>query len=150
MYSKRMAGVTLVELVIAIVILSAALGGLVAAFTQANRASADPVVTQQMLAIGESMMEEILLKPFAVAANDLTPAPRAEFNDVRDFHGYASTGIVNIDGAAIAGLENYAVNAQVSSVALSGVPAAGALRVVVTVSNGSEQLALTGWRTQPW
>ena len=157
-YRKRMAGVTLIELIIAIVIISAALAGLVGAFVQANRASADPVVTQQMLAIGESMMEEVLLKPFA-DPDGAAPAPvRAQFNDVRDFDpvddasvGYASTGITDIDGAAIAGLGNYSVNVRVNAngVVLPGVAAGDALRVTVTVGNGVQQLALTGWRTRP-
>ena len=158
LYSKRMAGVTLIELIIAIVIISAALAGLVGAFTQANRASADPVVTQQMLAIGESMMEEVLLKPFTDPDGAPPAAIRAQFNDVRDYdpvddlnYGYASTGIKDTDGAAIAGLGNYNVNVRVNvnGVTLTNVPAGQAMRVIVTVSNGDQQLALTGWRTRP-
>ena len=158
MYSRRMAGVTLVELIIAIVIVSAALAGLVAAFTAANRASVDPVITQQMLAIGESMMEEVLLKPFDVAADEVTPPARADFNDVRDFDpsddanpGFASTGIRDIDGNAIDGLDSYNVSVRVNrnGVALGNVAAGDALRVTVTVTHGAQQLALTGWRTAP-
>lgn len=156
MYSRRMAGVTLVELIIAIVIVSAALAGLVAAFTAANRASADPVITQQMLTIGEGMMEEVLLKPFAV--DNAPSATRADFNDVRDYDpvddanpGFASTGITDIDGNAIAGLETYNVSVRVNrnGVALANVAAGDALRVTVTVTHGAQQLALTGWRTAP-
>lgn len=157
MFSRRMAGVTLVELVIAIVIVAAALGGLVAAFTRANHASADPVVTQQMLAIGESMMEEVLLKPYKITDNEVAAPTRAQFNDVRDFDstddasaGYTSNGIRDIDGDPIAGLESYGVNVRVNGVALNGVAATEALRVTVTVTHGTQQLALTGWRTSPW
>lgn len=151
-----MAGVTLIELIVAIVIISAALAGLVGAFTQANRASADPVIAQQMLAIGESMMEEVLLKPFDIAANDVPVPTRAQFNDVRDFDpvddlnaGYTSSGIKDVDGAAVPGLGSYDVSVRVNGVALANVPAGDALRVTVTVSNGAEQLVLTGWRTRP-
>ena len=157
MSSRRMAGVTLVELIVAIVIIGAALAGLTAAFARANLASADPVITQQMLAIGEGMMEEVLLKPFK---EDATPAPsRAQFNDVRDYDvvddaspGYASSGIRDIEGEPIAGLEDYGVSVRVESsgVLLTGVPAGNALRVTVTVSHGERRLALTGWRTSPW
>lgn len=157
MSSRRMAGVTLVELIIAIVIIAVALAGLVAAFTRANRASADPVVTQQMLAIAEGMMEEVLLKPFAITADESASPARAEFNDVRDYDriddaspGYASTGIRNIDGDPIAGLELYSVSVRVNGAALNGIPAADALRVTVTVGHGGRQLSLTGWRTSPW
>jgi len=156
MSSKRMAGVTLVELVIAIVIVSVALAGLVAVFTRATRASADPVVTQQMLAIGESLIEEIMLKPFTI---DPAPATsRADFNDIRDFDpkddaqdGYATTGIRNIDGDPIPGLESYnvAVRINAASVALTSVPAGDALRVRVTVTHGAERLELNAWKTAP-
>ncbi|MCC2972685.1 prepilin-type N-terminal cleavage/methylation domain-containing protein [Massilia sp. IC2-476] len=157
MFSRRMAGVTLVELIIAIVIVSAALGGLVAAFTRANRASVDPVITQQMLAIGESMMEEVLLKPYDNVPDEVATPTRAQFNDLRDFDniddaspGYASTGIRDVEGVAIAGLERYSVSVRVNEVALTGVAAGDALRVTVTVTNGTQQLTLTGWRTRPW
>lgn len=156
MSSKRMAGVTLVELVIAIVIVSVALAGLVAVFTRVTRASADPVVTQQMLAIGESLIEEIMLKPFTI---DPTPATsRADFNDIRDFDpkddaldGYATTGIRNIDGDPIPGLESYnvAVRINAAGVALTSVPAGDALRVRVTVTHGAERLELNAWKTAP-
>lgn len=156
MSSRRMAGVTLVELVIAIVIMGVALAGLAAAFTRANQASADPVVTQQMLAIGEGMMEEVLLKPFTVTANDVATPARNQFNDVRDYDptddaspGYSSAGIRNIDGDPVAGLEGYGVSVRINQVALNGIPAADALRVIVTVTRGDRQLALTGWRTNP-
>lgn len=159
MSSRRMAGVTLVELIVAIVIIGIALAGLVAAFTRANLASADPVITQQMLAIGEGMMEEVLLKPFAVTVDEVAEPTRAQFNDVRDYDrqddanpGYTSSGIRDIDGEAVPGLENYGVSVRVESngVALTGVPAGNALRVTVTVSHGDRQLSLTGWRTSPW
>ena len=159
MSSRRMAGVTLVELIVAIVIIGTALAGLVAAFTRANLASIDPVITQQMLAIGEGMMEEVLLKPFAVTADAAAEPARAQFNDVRDYDrlddadpGYASSGIRDIDGEPIAGLEDYGVSVRVESngVALTGVPAGNALRVTVTVSHGERRLSLTGWRTSPW
>ncbi|UVW28587.1 prepilin-type N-terminal cleavage/methylation domain-containing protein [Massilia sp. H6] len=158
LYRKRMAGVTLIELIVAIVIVSAALAGLVGAFMQANRASANPVVTQQMLAIGESMMEEVLLKPFSDPDGAPPATARSQFNDVRDFDpaddardGYATSGIKDIDGAAIAGLENYSIGVRVNvnGVVLPGVAQGDALRVTVTVANGAQQLALTGWRTRP-
>lgn len=159
MSNRRMAGVTLVELIVAIVIIGTALAGLVAAFTRANLASADPVITQQMLAIGEGMMEEVLLKPYAVATDEAAAPTRAQFNDVRDYDrvddaspGYASSGIRDIDGEPIDGLESYGVSVRVDAggALLAGVPAGEALRVTVTVSHGERRLALTGWRTKPW
>lgn len=148
MSSKRMAGVTLVELIIAIVIISAALAGLVAAFTRASRASVDPLLTQQMVAIGESMLEEVMLKPFT--DNGSSEADRASYSDIWDFNSYpANSAVTDVAGNPIAGLERYSVTVRVTAVALDQVPQADAARISVTVRNGNESLTLTGWRTRP-
>ncbi len=47
-------------------------------------------------------------------------------------------------------IENFRVSVRVNGVALNGVAATDALRITVTVSHGTQQLALTGWRTRPW
>lgn len=148
MSSKRMAGVTLVELVIAIVIISAALAGLVAAFTRASRASVDPLLTQQMVAIGESMLEEVMLKPFT--DNGSSEVGRANYSDIWDFNNYpANSAVTDVAGNPIAGLERYSVTVRVTAVALDQVPQADGARISVTVRNGNESLTLNGWRTRP-
>lgn len=147
MSNKRMAGVTLVELIIAIAIVGMALAGLAAVYNRANIASADPVIQQQMIAIGETMMEEIMLKPFAQSANQ---AGRANYNDVQDYAGYASSGIRDATDNAVPGLQDYGVSVAVSPAALAGIAANGdALRIDVTVSYRGQSLTLTGWRTRP-
>ena len=148
MYSRRMRGVTLVELVIAIVIIAVSLAGLVAAFTRATRASADPLLTQQMLAIGESMLEEAMLKPFT--PNDKQEASRADYTSIWDYNSYpADSAVTDVAGNAIAGLNAYRVTVRVTEVALTGVPQADGARISVTVRNGAESLVLHGWRTRP-
>ncbi|MBT9595333.1 MAG: type II secretion system protein [Vitreoscilla sp.] len=144
---RREAGFTLVEMIVAIVILGVGLAGVMLAFSTAARASADPVVHQQMLAIAEEMMEEIQLKPYASASNS-APAgcARDTYNDVGDYQGYATSGqICTVDGVAIAELASYSVSVGVATGSLAGV--AAARRITVTVSRGSDSLALTGWRT---
>jgi MSHA pilin protein MshD len=139
-------GLTLIEMVLAIVVLGVGLAGVLLAFSTVTRASADPVVAQQMLAIAEEMLEEIALKPYAVAAN-AAPAPcaRNTFNDVLDYDGYAAAGgICTIDGTAIPSLTTYAVRVSVKAGTLAGTSAAR--RIDVTVTHGSESLTLSGWR----
>jgi MSHA pilin protein MshD len=139
-------GFTLVEMIIAVVVIAVGLTGVMLAFQTTIRASANPIVTKQMLAIAEEMLEEIELKPYAAAANTAPGGcARNTYNDVRDYNGYASTGICNIDGTAIGSLSSYSVSVSVTSAALSGVSAA--LKIVVTVTHGSDTLQLTGWRT---
>lgn len=146
--SRRMAGVTLVELIIAIVIIAVALAGLVAAFTRATLASADPLLTQQMVAIGESMLEEVMLKPFG--STTVSGTSRADYTSIWDYNNYAEdSAVTDVAGNAIQGLGRYTVTVKVDAVALDQVPQADGARIRVTVRNGKESLVLTGWRTRP-
>ena len=152
---SNMAGVTLIELIIAMVIVGAALAGLVAVYNRANIASADPLVTQQMLAVAETMMEEIMQKPFT-GADPGRPASRTLYDEIGDYNGYAQTGIVNVNGDPVAGLGNYTVKVVVDRPGDPGVPAitgintGDARRIRVDVgAPGALPISLTGWRTRP-
>jgi len=119
MCPRRFRGVTLIELIVFIVIVGVAMAGLFAAFNTVTAASADPQVRKQVLAIAESLMEEVQLMPFtycdpddanaatasgtggcAVAANneDLVMGPEgaetrysttSRFDNVSDYHGFS-------------------------------------------------------------
>jgi len=134
-------------MVLAIVVLGVGLTGVLLAFSTVTRGSADPVITQQMLAIAEEMLEEIQLKPYAVSPNAAPAAcARDTFNDLLDYNGYATTEkICAIDGAVITSLAGYSVQVRVQLAPLAGVSAAQ--RIDVTVTRGSNSLTLTGWRT---
>ena len=138
-------GFTLVELVIAIVVLGVALAGVLMALNHSVRGSADPVVRVQMLALAQSLSNEVESRPFVSADPPASAGcARALFNDLRDYDGYASAGTVcAIDGTPM--LSGYAVRISVKPGVLAGVRAA--LRIDVTVSRGGDSLTLTGWRT---
>ena len=145
--SQAQGGFTLVEMILAIVVLGVGLAGVMLAFSIAVGRSADPVINQQMLAIAEEMIEEIQLKPYTVAANT-APAgcARDTYNDVADYNGYATSGqICTVDGTAVGALAGYSVSVSVASGTLGGV--GNAKRIVVTVSRGSQSLSLVGWGT---
>jgi MSHA pilin protein MshD len=144
---RRQRGMTLIEIVLAIVILGVGLAGVLIAFSTVTRGSADPVIAQQMLAIAEEMLEEIQLKPYTAAANTAPGGcARNTFNDVLDYDGYApSGGICTIDGTLIPSLSTYAVRVQVQAATLVGV--AAARRINVTVTHGTSSFTLSGWRT---
>lgn len=168
---RRNAGVTLVELIVAMVIMGVALAGMVAVYTATTRSSTDPVIVQQMEAIADNLMEEILMKPFAPPAPPAVDAPgarqngpRVNFDNVADYDRYdtGAQGIRDVEGNVIPGLESYQAtvavypNAQFPNVALTGIPKGDALQVVVTVTNlrapqndPNRTLTLTGWRTKP-
>jgi len=151
MSNSRLSGMTLIELIVAIVIISIGLAGVLLAFNTTVRHSGDPLVRKQMSAIAEEMMEEILLKPFAVAANAAPAAcARDTYNDVRDYNGYSAVNICDISGTTV--LNGYGVSVSVSPpaaspVILSPVVATSQVTVTVNVTHGSDSFALTGWRT---
>lgn len=142
------------------VVIGVGVAGVLAAFQTGVRDSADPVIHKQMLAIAEEMMEEVLLKPYAVTGvapvNAATPcvpaASREGFDDVSDYHGYQTAGICFIDGTAVDGLAGYNVSITVVennavAVDLVGLPIGTVKVVTVTVTRGGEVILLTGWRT---
>lgn len=128
----RQSGLTLLELILFIVIVSVGIVGILSVMNITTRHSADPMVRKQALSIAESLLEEIQLQPFtycdpgdpnattAYSAATCTPAliqglgptgaqtryadPR--FNNVGDYHGF-SMNATNPPG--IKRLENGAV-----------------------------------------
>jgi MSHA pilin protein MshD len=169
--ARRAAGATLVELVVYMVIVSVAVLGVLGALALASGASADPLLRKQALAIAESLLEEITLMPWTHCDPDDPQAPVANgpgdcnvveaigpepgeargsaatpFDNVNDYHGYASSGVTDITGATVAGLEFYAVAVTVSAQTLGGLPA---LRVEVSVTGpAGTAVLLHGYRTQ--
>lgn len=61
---RRQAGVTFVELIMFIIIVSVAVTGVLLVMNFTSSRSADPMTRKQALAIAESLLEEIELQPF--------------------------------------------------------------------------------------
>ncbi|HXU92159.1 MAG TPA: type II secretion system protein [Gallionella sp.] len=147
-------GVSLVELIMFIVIVGAALAGILTVMNTVTRGSADPLVRKQALAIAESLLEEIESQDFANPAGGFagaaTQANRAQFDDVMDYNGYVTAGAFSIDGAApAAGLGNYGVAVGVVPQGVwNGIAAGNSVLITVTVAapNG-ELVTATGIRT---
>jgi MSHA pilin protein MshD len=146
---RRARGMTLMELILAIVVIGVGLAGVLVAFNQAVLHSADPMVRKQMLAIAEEMMEEITLKPFGAPVAAPAVCGRAALATVGAYSGYAASGICDIDGTAIPALATYSVTVAVASLAHpGGVAAADSLRITTTVTHApDETLTLVGYRT---
>ena len=62
--SRRQQGMTLIELIVFIVIVSVALAGVLTVLNVTTKSSADPMIRKQALAIAESILEEVMLQPF--------------------------------------------------------------------------------------
>ncbi len=139
---------TLVELVIAIVIVGIAAAALYSAMAAITARSADPMLRQQSLMIAEAYLEEVLAKPYDEAdpPAGCTNSERRCFNDVRDYHSHGEfQAPQDVAGEAIDKLASYGVKVDVDDPSLNG---EAALRIDVTVRDPQGQtLTLTGWRT---
>lgn len=63
-------GLSLIEVVVFIVVLGVGFAGMLILYNQATRASVDPLVRKQALAIAQSMLEEIELRPYTYCDPD--------------------------------------------------------------------------------
>jgi MSHA pilin protein MshD len=63
-------GISLIELIMFIVIISVSLAGILTVMNLVTRSSADPLIHKQALAIAESLLEEVELMPFTFCDPD--------------------------------------------------------------------------------
>ncbi len=147
-------GVTLIELVIAIVIISLVTAGLMLLISDTTRRSGDPLIAEQASAIAQAYMEEIQQKRFCdpdwdhdgVPPNDTdcpvhcitsactscnglgsgwTIETRATYDDVCDYTAITGEVPTNQNGATVNGLGQYTVSVSVDSSAAVSLGVAG-------------------------
>jgi MSHA pilin protein MshD len=146
------AGISLIELIMFIVIISIALAGIMLVMNQTTSHGADTLIRKQAVAVVESLLEEIASKPFSgTFPGPYTQANRASFDAVSNYNGFATTGVFPADGTlvAVSGLGQYNVSASVVPLAAWGnIPAGSAVSITVQVTSpvGSPVIA-TGYRT---
>lgn len=150
MRGHRQSGVTLIELIISIVVIAIAIGGVLGVLSQSVGRSADAMVMTQAVAIAEAYLEEITLKSFTDPDGVDGEANRVDFDDVDDYNGLVDVGARDQFGVAIASLSQYTVAVTVvPSTALTSVPGADAERVDVTVTYASNvTVALSAYKTR--
>jgi MSHA pilin protein MshD len=168
---RRQDGLTLIELVMFIVIVSVGIAGILAVLNLTVHRSADPIAPKQALSIAEALMEEVELAPFtycdpddanaatATSAGGCTTQPEVlgpeagdarPFDNVSDYNGFTMAGISDLStGTPVAGLEAYSAAVTVAPTALGSVPAGDAVLIQVTVTGpGNTQVVLEGYRTR--
>ncbi|MEQ1879575.1 MAG: type II secretion system protein [Burkholderiales bacterium] len=169
-------GISLIELVMFIMIISIGIAGLLLVFSTTTRRSADPLIQKQMLSMAEALLEEVQSKPFTYCDPDDAGAAtagaavlgagncqttvevlgpeageisRATFDNVSDYNGLSLAPVTDIAGNTIASLASYSASIALAAVGLGGVPAADALQITVTVTGpGSSSLSVQGFRTR--
>ncbi len=170
-------GLSLIELLVFIVVVGIAVTGVLSVYSLNARSSADPMVRKQAAAIAESLLDEVLAKPYtycdpddANAETATSPAGCATtaeamgwetgetrysnvtpFDNVNDYDDFAMTGIVDLNGNAVPELGGYSASIRVQQPAgaFYGIPAGEILLVTVTVNGpGNHSVALSGYRTR--
>ena len=168
---RRQRGMTLIELIVFMVIVSVALAGVLTVLNLTVRSSADPMIRKQMLAIAEGLLEEVTLRPFtwcdpddpvAATANSAAACATSEamgpeagetrsggilFDNVNDYNGLAGI-TTNITGAPMP--PGYTAAITVAPTVLNSITLASgaALLITVTVSFNNENLVIEGYRTR--
>ncbi|MDD5301264.1 MAG: hypothetical protein PHD65_12325 [Gallionella sp.] len=142
-------GISLIELIIFIVIVSVALAGIMLVMNTTTRYSADPLIQKQSLTIAESLLEEIELKDFT--SGGYSGADRSQFNDIFDYNALSASAVTYANSSVpVTGLESYSVSAVVATLpaAWGNIPAASAAQITVTVVNGpsGHAIEMTGYK----
>ncbi len=145
MTKSHQRGFTLIELIIFIVVVSAGLAGILSVMNTVVKSSADPMVRKQAVVLAESILEEVLQKEYANPDGGYTGTPdRTQFDDVDDYKGLTAPQIKTIFADSLTQVPGYTIAIDVAAAAaVSGVDMK---RVTVTVSRGSESIALSGYR----
>lgn len=171
---SRQRGITLIEQIMFIVIVSVGVIGLVSVMNPAIRASANPMVTKQLVAIAESLLNEVMHQPFTWCDPDDAAASTAQsyadcanpqnvfgatpagetryalgaapaFDNVADYAGpMASIDDPSGSNAMVGYSANIAIASNGTALGLADNTAA--LSVTVTVTRGTETFSLTGYR----
>jgi MSHA pilin protein MshD len=160
-------GLSLLELIMAIVVVGVGVVGMLGALNLTAGHSADPMIERQAQLVAEAYLEEILLKKFVDPEDDrVCPAPegggRSAWDNVCDYAGLSDSPPRDQLGTGLAALAGYTVAVTVTPSAASpaGAVALGplandygagyirVLRVDVTVTGpAGTSVALTGYRT---
>lgn len=160
--ASKQRGISLIELIIFIVIISVALTGILLVMNQVTRHSADPLIHKQAIAAAESLLEEIELQDFVMASGVTATSGTvnasnrtAGYHIISDYHngdftdGSGNGGIASINGSTI--LSNYTASVNVQSplpADWNGVLAASAALITVTVTDPQgTPISISGYRT---
>lgn len=168
----RQSGLTLVELIVAMIVISVGVAGVLSAFNISVRASVDPMLAKQAVAVGEALLEEVRLAPSTFCdpddANAETAASSAAcaslpegigpeagdvrpFDNVNDYHGLALNPITDVGGVAVAGLNGFTAAISVQPAILNSISdvSGEALRIIVSVTAPSgDVFTVEGYRTR--
>lgn len=111
------AGFTLVELIIAIVIIGIGAAAIMGVFATTIGASADPMVSVQARSVATAYMDEILLRRYGDGPDDCAGGGRGSWETIWCYNNIPSGGEPPADqfGNPISGLSDYSVSVVVAA-----------------------------------
>lgn len=123
----RITGFTLIEAIVALVVIAAASTGVLLIYAEATSRSADPMLRAQAQSIAIGYMDEILLQSYADPETGATGAreegSRPQYDDIWDYDGI-NENPTDRTGNTIGALSDYTVDVNVN----------GATPAVITVT----------------
>ncbi|GGY38631.1 hypothetical protein [Pseudoduganella albidiflava] len=171
---RRQRGLTMIELVMFIVIVSTAVVGVLGVISYNTRSSADPIRQKQAMAIAESLVDEIRAARFswcdisdpdfltATSAADCTKPEGVgqeaggglrPFDNVNDYvgtYGVPQTYATDVIGTPFPA--GYTATVTITQAGFgpagSAVPADAGLRIQVTVNYDNSAVTLESWRSR--
>ena len=142
--AEKQTGVTLIELIVSIVIISTALAGILGLVNLTVLHSADPLVQHQAIAIAESYLEEITALPVVDPNGTNTGETRVNFDNIDDYDGLNDVGARDQNNNIIINLGNYTVDVNIADQVISGITMKA---ITVSVSRASvATINITGYR----
>ena len=148
-HAQRQAGVTLVELIVALTLATVVLSSIWSAWNLLSSRSADPLVARQQLAIAQSLLREIQLQPLPGTATAAPTPGRTGFASISDYDGLVMNGISDVEGLAVPGLQTYGASISVTPQAFNGIAADQGFWIDVSVTGpDSRALKLGAWRAK--
>lgn len=166
-------GITLIELIVFVVVVSVGVVAMVSVLNPMIRASSDPMRTKQMVAIAEGLLNEIIHQPFTWCDPDDPAASTAQsyagcaspqntgtftagesrlagtFDNVSDYGGYTMANVSDVSGSNV--MNGYTASVAIAQVgnAMGLADNTAALSVTVTVQSnagGADDFSLVGYR----
>jgi MSHA pilin protein MshD len=175
---RRQSGLTIIELIAFVVIVSVALVGVLTVLNVTVKGSADPLMRKQGLAVAEAILEEVQSQPFTWCdPDDLSAAIAMNYSSCTTPENHVTSGTnltfetgesrggtspfdnvsdynglstsTNIAGG---GSAPYAASVSVAPAQLNGVgdatASSAAVLITVTVVAGADTIQLQGYRTR--
>ena len=150
-------GLTMIELIMFIVIVSVGITGILLVMNVTVKSSADPMLRKQSISMAEAILEEVLSKDYTATlpeTNFNTCPNRALYVGVDDyacFDGAPATAVIKgtdtlgASAVAIAALATYSATVSVTTPGLNGVAAVKKITVTVTDPSGTT-FSLSGYK----